>query len=443
MSSSILLRATKSCSSRLGIFRSPYYYYGGSGSKLGARMMSVSSAHSSPPPWLMLPPAFEGGGNSMVYKFYSPTENKVFSLNKRSTAVKEEGLTADDDAEIVGSSHGWLALFNSRNCDLFLSNPLTGRHIKLPPIHSLPIHHDCLSGGYACVSKVIISCSPEEGDECRAMMIYGRDRLAFCCPSRSREWTPIGASVYNVSVLCNDDDTEPDETRNQNPRTYEDLVYSCTKKLFFCLTNADSEELEGWDVSDPLSPRLDWSDKVMLKRTEQVNYPWAARSDREWELKFNCRQLRYLVFAEQSDQLFLVTRHLVESMNLDGTPCIEDDSDYPEKTVAFDVHKIDLLGRRVGHVEGSLDGLAMFVGLNHSFAVSAAEFPHQLKPNSIYFTEDRIIIPPVRCDCKYGGHDIGIFDYEKGTISSCYYPCDVQNFKRIVPPPIWFAPTPH
>ncbi|KAL3640605.1 hypothetical protein CASFOL_015573 [Castilleja foliolosa] len=41
---------------------------------------------------------------------------------------------------------------------------------------------------------------------------------------------------------------------------------------------------------------------------------------------------------------------------------------------------------------------------------------------------------------KYGGHDIGIFDYENKTISSCYYPCDLQNFKQIIPQPIWFTP---
>ncbi|KAH6796406.1 hypothetical protein C2S51_037392 [Perilla frutescens var. frutescens] len=41
-------------------------------------------------------------------------------------------------AELVGCSHGWVALFNRRNNDLFISNPITRRHMKLPAIHTLP-----------------------------------------------------------------------------------------------------------------------------------------------------------------------------------------------------------------------------------------------------------------------------------------------------------------
>ncbi|GFP85603.1 hypothetical protein PHJA_000704000 [Phtheirospermum japonicum] len=80
----------------------------------------------------------------------------------------------------------------------------------------------------------------------------------------------------------------------------------------------------------------------------------------------------------------------------------------------------------------------MFVGLNHSFAVSATA-ANGLKPNSIYFTDER----GWRDDVIYGGHDIGIFDYQNKTISPCYYPCDVQSFKRIRPATIWFTPSQH
>ncbi|GFQ08691.1 hypothetical protein PHJA_003013100 [Phtheirospermum japonicum] len=52
------------------------------------------------------------------------------------------------------------------------------------------------------------------------------------------------------------------------------------------------------------------------------------------------------------------------------------DDDYPHKTIGFDVHKIDRDGRKLSYMgEGSLDGLAMFVGRSRSFAVRAAEYP--------------------------------------------------------------------
>ncbi|GFP82472.1 hypothetical protein PHJA_000390200 [Phtheirospermum japonicum] len=80
----------------------------------------------------------------------------------------------------------------------------------------------------------------------------------------------------------------------------------------------------------------------------------------------------------------------------------------------------------------------MFVGRNHSFAVRAAEYPG-LNPNSIYFTDHWSLIPPRSpVYSAYGGHDIGIFDYDNKTISPCYYPIDVQSFKRIMPAPLWF-----
>ncbi|KAL3655566.1 hypothetical protein CASFOL_001352 [Castilleja foliolosa] len=119
---------------------------------------------------------------------------------------------------------------------------------------------------------------------------------------------------------------------------------------------------------------------------------------------------------------------------------------YPYKTIGFSVLKVVYIekdgGRRVNEVSlvkdsDSLDGLTMFVGMNHSFAVSSAEFPN-LKPNSIYFTDAN-----KHDNSMYGGHDIGIFDYANKTLSDCYcYPCvDVPSFKRIVPPPMWFTPS--
>ncbi|KAL3647748.1 hypothetical protein CASFOL_008716 [Castilleja foliolosa] len=103
--------------------------------------------------------------------------------------------------------------------------------------------------------------------------------------------------------------------------------------------------------------------------------------------------------------------------------------------------ELDGEGGRLSHLVdgGSLDGLAIFVGLNHSFAVSANK-DNGLKPNSIYFADDKGFTPSPKWDVMYGGHDIGIFDYENKTISPCYYPCDVQSFKRIMPEPMWFTP---
>ncbi|KAG8377195.1 hypothetical protein BUALT_Bualt08G0002900 [Buddleja alternifolia] len=111
----------------------------GTGSGAGApRTMSsnvVSRISSSP--WLMLP--FENKNNTTVFKFYSLAQNKVVNFSSTSKRLSQGHI------ELVSSSLGWLTLFNWSNCDLFLFNPLSGRLITLPPIHTLPIPDERLN----------------------------------------------------------------------------------------------------------------------------------------------------------------------------------------------------------------------------------------------------------------------------------------------------------
>ncbi|KAK6129299.1 hypothetical protein DH2020_037008 [Rehmannia glutinosa] len=385
---------------------------------------------------MLPPPAVEEGGGDKFYNFYSVADNKVLTVNKSPVAAAgKSGLDVpDDDAVFVGSSHGWLGLSNKRNHDFFLSNPLSRRHIKIPSIRSLPLPEENWTwpSGHG-VLKIIISGSPDE--DCRAMMSFGPERrLAFCCPGRSTEWTPIGALVH--------EDGEIDGLHGITARSYEDYVYSSKERVFFCATQFGC--LESWDLRDPGSPRLDW--EVNVYDMDVENYPWADRSEEELEIKLMCRNMQYLVFSEQSSQLFLITRLVMEQVLLDGSYVVDlesrIDEGYPHKTIGFDVHRIDREKGELWYMDGSLDGLAFFIGSNHGFALSASDFPG-LKPNSIYYTEAKeYTFSNWGNDKNYGGHDIGIFDYGNKTFSSCYYPNDVQNMKKIVPAPFWFTPSP-
>ncbi|KAL8039181.1 hypothetical protein ABFX02_10G018100 [Erythranthe guttata] len=88
----------------------------------------------------------------------------------------------------------------------------------------------------------------------------------------------------------------------------------------------------------------------------------------------------------------------------------------------------------------TLDGLVLFIGLNHGFVLRGDEFP-ELKPDSIYFTDT--YSPLDLLENTYGGHDLGIFNYKDGTFSPCYYPCDHESIQRIEPSPMWFTPNHH
>lgn len=184
------------------------------------------------------------------------------------------------------------------------------------------------------------------------------------------------------------------------------------------------------------------------------------------------RQIHYqqfLVIAEHSDELFLVRRFYMERMGPDGLHVefiyygqMTGFSEHvPHRTIGFDVHKYDPVKRVFKYIDtgsggdheydpklkafkygpagsGSLDGLEFFVGINHGFALRADEYP-ELKPNSICFTDTKA--PPDWVDDETGGDDLGIFNYDEGTFSECYYPRDYASIKRMTPAPMWFTPT--
>lgn len=199
-------------------------------------------------PWLMLPPAF--GGGDMIYKFYSLADKQVLSFNKskmsgNSKAKKDDDMP-DHDADFVGSSHGWLIFFNRFDKKMFLGDPFSRRHVELPPINSLAIPESNFKGGRCCVKNVIISSSDPDDDDGHAMMTFGpQDRLAFCCPGHSLEWTPIGkVYTHKSSVACSRSFVCPhcDNHKNGVSRRYPSFVYSTKQKLLFTVNQDDLDD---------------------------------------------------------------------------------------------------------------------------------------------------------------------------------------------------------
>lgn len=251
-------------------------------------------------------------------------------------------------------------------------------------------------------------------------------RAALCSPRRSNEWTFLSGD-----------------------RVYDDLVYSSRHNRLLCVTRGKTI-LEGWDTTDE-SPRLDWAIQDKEELDFDVNkeyFRWPSRC----MLKRECGQVKYLVCDDHSGDLFLVVRHV----NLLAGPygALVDKivlSEYsgrhyvktPYKTIDFDVYKIDWKRGEVMHMEDSLEGLAMFVGTNHSFAIRATEVPG-LKRDSVYFTDEIRLVGPTRfARTNYGGHDNGIFDYQNKDLSSCctFYPIEFNNIRKVLPLPLWFTPT--
>lgn len=286
----------------------------------------------------MLPPTFDAG--STVYNFYNFIDKKNVHFN----APREEKFVSDADVvgccEVVGSSHGFLALFHKRTHDLFLYNPVSGTTVELPSIHTLSLTDIWLGPVDMRVAKVVVS-----DDQSRAMVIFGlADRLAFCCPGRSTEWTPLGALFEPVDRYW----------RSKDSRVYSDIVYSKRDKIFTCVTDIDVVQ---WNLRLSKAGKQSNSvyDYLEFEPEEQNPTLWYDnifyKNDEELRTRFENET--YVVFAEHSNQLYVVYRYImrrcvyVENSRSDGFPYRDWNDNLPYKTIGFSVYKVTHVGVRI------------------------------------------------------------------------------------------------
>ncbi|KAL6525841.1 hypothetical protein OROMI_030236 [Orobanche minor] len=387
--------------------------------KLGGRRMMSYVCKDAYRPLLMVPPLFDDSGN-VANKFHCIGSDEEINYAKKSVGVG--GGDGDGDIQVVGMSHGWLALYNRMSHDLCILDPISGRRVNLPPLPG------DTQGGDG-VSRVALS-----DDQNSTVMIYGGGRnLASCVPGRSKEWAPMA----------------DDEIEIEKEREYEDVIHSGFKDLFYCLTR-NPTELERWKVADPESPTL--VDMTIGAATidprssqggewpnlDRCGFPWPCRSQQDRELKNKCRRIKYAVRGPRG-QMYVVVRHV--------------DVNIPYyKTVDFDVYGFEV-GSKFRYMKASLDGLAFFVGNSQSSSVPAHLHPG-LRPNCIYFTDDNRLMQRPSNDNDNdddfgggGGHDNGIFDYQNNSFSTCCggnCPLDdpgisiKRNRMRMDHAPMWF-----
>ncbi|XP_042067075.1 uncharacterized protein LOC121810350 [Salvia splendens] len=273
------------------------------------RMMSSSTSNREP--WLMLP----SYGDRSSTKLYSLAEKKVVSIKKETAAP----AWAQGRVIHMGCTHGWMASFNMFNRQTFLSNPITGRHIKLPDIHTF------LKSPYDPAS-IILTSSPDAHD-CRAIMTsdWSYKPLAVCFPAHTTtNWLPVDLAVCDPKQI----------------------VYSTRQSLLFCITwgdgDGDEDKYEGvlecWDLESP-------------------SFVWKVPSLIDVD-KDDDRQPLYLVMDEHSDRLFLVMRHVLGHVQRDGShlKSLCTNLGFPHKTISFDVYEIDAKKGKLSYMEGSLDG---------------------------------------------------------------------------------------
>ncbi|KAL6523912.1 hypothetical protein OROMI_031007 [Orobanche minor] len=365
-------------------------------SYLNAQMHRAQCSLQPPPPpspWLLL------RSTKTAYKMYSLAEGRVLTLNKsKDDVIPEKGL-------LVGSSHGWLAFFDKNSQHVFLSNPISGGHIKLP------------RSPYPWPCRVILSCAPGDDEKCYA--VSTKPALAFCQVGVSDEWT-----VFDIPIL------------------YDDFTYCSTRKVFSFITpskfefdpygvrvvvlhddigHVEEHQIDYWEISNEEEVMMRPVDSTWFWALEGPPHSWKENEDVELLTK-RCSQKLHLVHYHALPLPLIV----VQFKMLYGM------------TRGFLVLQIDE-GAGIIKVVEDLKGLAIFVGMSHSFAIPVPDTGTILKPNSIYFTPSTSLLD------GFISKDVGIFDYHNKTFSPCYYnnlETDHHHHANFYngPHPMWFTP---
>ncbi|KAI3469885.1 hypothetical protein Pfo_026548 [Paulownia fortunei] len=278
------------------------------------------------------------------------------------------------DFHCVGSSHGWLA-FLDEAANPFLLNPFSRTRIHLPEIRpSQEALHQIPN--YA----VIVTYS-----------VPGQTKLAFCRHG-DEEWSDLEGKA----------------------ETYYDVV--CCDQINMVFALGPGPSVEAWDLNETIPKKTMMIQDSCPRKLARANqtFPSDLYSS-QWYLALSC------------GQMFLVVRYIGEFVRYDGeVPLV-----CPYKTVEFHVFKFAADQKNWIEVE-SLNDFALFLGGNQSIMMSTKEHA-ELKGNAIYFTDD--YWDRMDEDYSYGGHDMGIFKLEDGSIEPVL---DCQE-QRIEPPPFWIS----
>ncbi|KAK2985315.1 hypothetical protein RJ640_024311 [Escallonia rubra] len=320
--------------------------------------------------------AEEGARSSKIPHFFG-LQGKVIHIPKH-IALKL------DNSLCVGSSQGWLLLLDEEaNPKLF--NPFLGSRVQLPPKETFP---DIVS-----VSK------KDESDDSQFMVTY----------------------KYRNSLVT---------------------ISMTVKELQQCLVSKAALFKDVVIVIDGLESKLSFFKNGDDKWTE-LDHGGRHKpyTDITWKTSRGLYSSRFYL-VESAGDVLLAARFVGEFVRHDGVPVCEadllTDEDTqplvcPYKTLWFQVYRLNIDENRWEEV-ADLGGRSLFLGGNQSVSLSAEEF--SCEPNSIYFTDD--YWERMNEDYLYGGHDLGMFSLESGSITP-FYPCDSG---RIEPPPVWVVPMP-
>ncbi|XP_057781635.1 uncharacterized protein LOC130999946 [Salvia miltiorrhiza] len=351
-----------------------------------------SSQTMASSPFLMLPLLDQTTQEIHHLSLYNLKDKKPHNLKFLET------LKNLKNPQCIGSSHGFLAFLDETKANPFLLNPFTNAQIHLPPKETK-------------ISKLILSQSPTSHPTTFAAVAMHAAGFGL---------------TANLS-LCRGGDAAWRRLPGQGETYYDVVCCSVTNTL---LALAPGPTVESWDLNEEASPEKTVVIQESCPRSLQL-----ARKTFPADLYTS----QWYLALSPAGEIFMAVRYIGEFVSNDGEVVYEgdtltDDSPAPVicpyRTMGFRVFRVDA-GRSEWVDVESLDDSALFLGGNESVMVSAAAAG--AKRNAIYFTDD--YWERIDEDYSYGGHDLGVFCMEDGSIETVF---DFEEDK-IEPPPFWIT----
>ncbi|XP_074289410.1 F-box protein SKIP23-like [Silene latifolia] len=172
---------------------------------------------------------------------------------------------------------------------------------------------------------------------------------------------------------------------------------------------------------------VSWNAKEFfnLEFVKQIDYSPSQPHILGEELSYMFNKV-YLV--ESGGELIMVIRFKEEVGDDEGQ---EYDLDIVYQTHCFEVYKLNPTKKLWEEIE-ELSGVAFLLGCNSSMSISSGKC---LQESCIYFTDDENVF--WHLPKEFGGHDMGVFDINKGEIREFYEGDDTRS---LICPPTLFIP---
>lgn len=255
-------------------------------------------------------------------RFFSLSEKKVYIFKNLF-----QGFAGEEERCLVGSSHGWLVMWDFNVLRVHLFNPISGVRIKLPPLGFGPMPRVC---------KVFLSSDPSRNKKFFVVAIYVKileTKLAFHKhgdDGNNTTWTDLDSV----------------------PKRYDKLIFQ--NGLLFALSlREDSKSILVWDF--------------------RGTYP--CRSTEFQPPEKEVGQTSFALYLVESLGEFLLVEKL---RNLDSG------------LFYYDVHKLNFTPNRVECLKVKcLQNRALVLSENESasMSLSTLDFP-ELEANSIYVAQE-------------------------------------------------------